>query len=209
MWTTRSKAGWTLMTLGALLVVLMSLPYFTFNSEVYFESQRAVYEAHVVGLMLHISGMILALSLGPFQFLRFLRSRNVRLHRTLGKVYLTGALVGALGGLYMSFYSVAGAASGVGFAVLAIAVLITGGRAYQLIRAGRVQEHREWMTRNYALILGAVMLRIYVPLLEIGISERDAFIIVSWASWVPNLLVAELMIRGGIRSHPEVKLARA
>jgi uncharacterized membrane protein len=209
MWTTRTKFGWTLMTLGAALVVLTSLRYFTFNSEAYFETQRAVYESHVVGLMLHIGAMIVALTLGPLQFVRSLRNQRPGLHRTLGKIYLVGAVVGAFGGLYMSFHSLAGAESGVGFAFLAIAVLITATRAYQLIREGRVQEHREWMTRNYALILAAVALRIYVPLLEIGVSERDAFIIVSWACWVPNLLVAELMIRGGIRSHPEVKLARA
>ncbi|HLF79539.1 MAG TPA: DUF2306 domain-containing protein [Dehalococcoidia bacterium] len=194
------------MTLGAVLVVLMSLHYFAFNPNTYFESQRAVYEAHVVGLMLHISGMVLALALGPFQFLRSFRAKHLRLHRTTGKVYLVGATIGALGGLYMSFYSVAEVASGLGFGLLAIAVLIATTRAYLLIREGRVEEHREWMTRSFALILAAVTLRIYVPLLEIGLSEYDAFAVVAWLCWIPNLVVAQWLIRSQ-RVHPEPALS--
>jgi uncharacterized membrane protein len=196
MWNIKAKAAWTLMALGALLVLLFSARYFTLDSEVYVESQRAVYEAHVVGLMIHISAMFVALALGPFQFLRSFRNRHLKLHRLTGKAYITGAMIGAVGGIYMSFYSIADAWSGVGFALLGIGVLITTGRAYFLIREGNVQEHREWMTRSFALILAAVTLRIYVPVLEgASMSEYNAFAIVGWASWLPNIIVAELLIR--------------
>lgn len=196
MWTITTKSLWTLMTVGAFLVLLFSARYFTFDSEVYVESQRAVYEAHVVGLMIHIGAMFIALALGPFQFLRSLRNRHLRLHRLTGKLYIAGALIGGVGGLYMSFFSIADAWSGIGFGLLAIGVLITTSRAYFSIREGKVQEHREWMTRSFALILAAVTLRIYIPILEgAGVSEYTSFAIVGWASWIPNLLLAEWMIR--------------
>ena len=209
MWSTRTKVGWTVMTLGALVVILFSLRYFTFNSEVYVESQRAVYEAHVVGLMLHITGMVFALALGPFQFLRSLRNRHRSLHRTMGKVYIACALVGGLGGLYMSFYSIADIWSGVGFGLLAVGVLISTSQAYVSIRNRQIDEHREWMTRSFALILAAVTLRIYAPVLQIWVSEYTTFAIVGFLSWVPNILVAEWMIRRQRGRTRELALAPA
>src|SRR5581483_6680061 len=110
--------------------------------------------------------------------------------------YVTGALIGASGGLYMSFFSIAGAWSGAGFGLLALGVLYTTGRAFVLAKNRRIEEHWEWMTRSFALILAAVTLRIYAPILQgAGISEYTTFAIVGWLSWVPNVFVAERMIR--------------
>jgi hypothetical protein len=70
--------------------------------------------------------------------------------------------------------------------------------AYLRIRRGNVQVHREWMIRNYALTFAAVMLRIWLPLFSaLGYGFPKAYIAVAWVSWVPNLLVAEMMIRFG------------
>ena len=111
--------------------------------------------------------------------------------------------MGGLGGLYMSQYSASGAVSDVGFAVLAIGVLLTTTLAYIRIRGGDVQSHREWMTRSYALIFAAVTLRIYLPFLEAAFGEHDGYAIVAWACWIPNLLIAEWLIRARLRRRPE------
>ena len=169
--------------------------YFTFDPEVYFERQRQVYEAETLGLMVHITGMLFAVLAGPWQFLRRLRERHFGFHRALGKVYILGAIVGALGGLYMAQFSASGPVSDVAFALLALAVLLTTTVAFLGIRGGNVQSHREWMTRSYALVFSAVTLRLYMPFLEGAFGEHDGYAIVAWACWLPNLAFAEWLIR--------------
>jgi hypothetical protein len=51
--------------------------------------------------------------------------------------------------------------------------------------------------RNFALTLAAVTLRMYLPLMLFLLhwSFRTSYITVSWLCWVPNLLVAEWIVR--------------
>jgi uncharacterized membrane protein len=74
--TTTARVGWWLMLAGAVLLVFVSSRYFTMDPAVYFPRQRAVYEANVLALMLHVGGMVFAAILGPFQFLRSLRAKR-------------------------------------------------------------------------------------------------------------------------------------
>ena len=204
-WTAKTKIGWSLLVLGAVLMVLFGAgKYYTFDSSVYFDVQRKVYENHTFWLMLHISGMVFAVLLGPWQFYRRLRERHFRLHRTLGKIYIAGATVGAIGGIYMSQWSAYGAVSHLAFLFLGIGVLVTTTTAFLRIRRGNVQSHREWMTRSYALIFAAVTLRIYLPILRPALGQHTAYLIISWACWVPNLVFAEWLIRTKLRPHPEM-----
>ena len=57
------------------------------------------------------------------------------------------------------------------------------------------------MLRSYSLIFGAVMLRIWLPLLIIahGGEFIPAYRIVAWLAWVPNILLVEWLIRRGWR----------
>jgi uncharacterized membrane protein len=208
-WSLPMKAAWGLMAALVLVLLLWSVRYFTFNPEVYFERQRDVYEAETLGLMLHIGGMMVAAAMGPFQFIRSFRNRHVKVHRTMGKLYLAGAAVGGLGGLYMAQFSASGIVSDIGFALLAVLLLITTGMAYIAIRNRRIQEHREWMTRSYALVLAAVTLRIYLPILEGLLGEQDGYALVAWLCWVPNLIVAEAIVRSWLRRSPERSFATA
>ena len=60
-----------------------------------------------------------------------------------------------------------------------------------------IESHRQWMIRSYALAFAAVTLRIYMPFMQavLGMEFLDAYLIVAWMCWVPNLLVAELIVR--------------
>jgi uncharacterized membrane protein len=193
--TTRSKYGWGLMVAGVALLVLFSLRYFIVGPEAYFPRQQPTYEAHQAFLLTHIGGMIIAILMGPLQFVRSFRDKHRGIHRTMGKVYLVAGTVGALGGLYMSFHSASDAWSGVGFALLALGVLSTNTLAYTSIRRRDITRHREWMTRSFAFMLAAVTLRVYMMPLELTFGEYTGYAIVAWVSWVPNVLVAEWAIR--------------
>src|SRR5688500_11420940 len=57
---------------------------------------------------LHILTGAVALFIGPFQLLPWLRRRQPRLHRTLGRIYLIAVCLSALGGLVLAIRSIYG-----------------------------------------------------------------------------------------------------
>lgn len=191
----RNKILWGLMTFLSLLTVLLVSRYLTLDPDLFFPEQRAIYLAHLTGLIIHVVGSMVALALGPFLFLPGLRNKRPALHRWLGRIYLTGNLFGGVAGLYMSTYAYTGEIARNGFATLGLLWLATGLMAYVRIRDGNVAEHRRWMIRNFALLLAGVMLRLQSPLLSMVFSFETAYQIVAWSCWLPNLLVAEWLVR--------------
>lgn len=158
---------------------------------------RAAFEAHPVGIAVHVFGSIFALGLGPFQFLPGLRGRHPRLHRWMGRTYLgLGVLVGGIGGLFMSQFAFGGPLGQLGFGALALAWLYTGARALDAVRRREIAQHRRWMIRNFALAYAAVMLRLYLPAAVVaGADFALAYGVIAWACWVPNLFFAEWLLR--------------
>jgi uncharacterized membrane protein len=149
----------------------------------------------------------IALTVGLAQFVPALRQpRWWSVHRMVGRLYGVSAVALAAAGLYLAPYSAGGPVTHVGFGLLAVCVLATTGQGYHAIRRGAVGRHRAWMLRSYALIFGAVTLRLWLPLL-IAAHRGDflaAYRGVAWVSWVPNLLWAEWRIRRGW--HPAYRL---
>ena len=191
------RLGWVVMTFLALMLFLVAGRYLTFNPDVFFPEQKLVYMAHTAMIVLHVAGAMLAILIGPFQFLEGLRKgRLLKIHRWLGRVYLISVLVGGLAGLYMATLAYGGVVAQLGFAVLGMLWLFSGLMAYVHIRNKRLELHRAWMTRNYALTFAGVTLRLWLPLLNgLGMDFLPAYLIVAWLSWMPNLLVAEWMVR--------------
>ena len=157
---------------------------------------QQTFAAHPIGIYMHVVPSIFALLLGPFQFRASFRQKHPRLHRVVGRVYLLGILVGGLGGLFMAQVATGGLASRVGFSFLAVLWLFSGGMALLQIRRGDFQSHQEWMIRNYALTLAAVTLRFYTrTFFLMGMDLPDFHSTNAWLCWVPNLIVAEWLIR--------------
>ena len=149
--------------------------------------------AHQAGIYTHVFAAVVALALGPFQFSGWIRRNHPRVHRWIGRTYLSvGVGLGGLFGLYMSTFAYGGLIAKLGFACLAVAWLFTGLRAFQTIRMGAVQEHRKWVIRNFSLTLAAVTLRLYLPASMVAeIPFEISYPVIAWLAWVPNLLVAE------------------
>jgi uncharacterized membrane protein len=191
--------GWLAMTLSALFIALASFRYFILSPEVAAGpplGQR--FAEYITPLLFHVGGSIVALSLGPWGFWVRLRNKYLTVHRWMGRIYLLSVLVGGIAGFYLALTAFGGLPSRIGFGMLAALWLATGAMAYRNIRQGHVQAHREWMIRNYALTFAAVMLRLWIPLfLILGYEFPEAYTTVAWVSWVPNLLVAELVISAG------------
>ena len=160
---------------------------------------KASFAGNAFGLHVHVFAAILALAIGPLQFSSRLRARHPVWHRWMGRIYLAvGVGVGGVSGLYMAFFAFGGVPARLGFAMLALAWLYTGWRAYAAIRAGEVEHHRAWMMRNFALAFAAVTLRLYLPMAMLaGAPFEAAYAAIAWLCWVPNLAVAHLMSKSG------------
>jgi hypothetical protein len=98
-------------------------------------------------------------------------------------------------GLYLSFYAYGGFVSAVGFGLLAVLLLTCTSIVYLRIRDGKEFSHKEWMTRSYALIFAAVTLRVQLVIFQLafGVEEMAAYQASAWSSWVPNLIIAEII----------------
>lgn len=158
---------------------------------------RLNFLAHQAGIYTHVFASAVALLLSPLQFSTKLRSRRPRVHRVIGRIYLgVGVALGSLSGLYMAMFAFGGLISKAGFFCLAVCWLLTGLGAYLAIRSGDVATHRRWVIRNVSLTLAAVTLRIYLPSsMLMGIPFEQAYPMIAWLCWVPNLLVAEWVLR--------------
>jgi uncharacterized membrane protein len=191
-----SRLGWVVMTFLALMLFLVASRYLTLNPDVFFPEQKLVYMAHITMIVMHVAGAMLAIIIGPFQFLEGMRSgRLLKVHRWLGRTYLIAVLVGGLAGLYMATFSYGGMVSHVGFASLAILWLFSGFMAYKHIRNKNLDLHRDWMTRNYALTFAGVMLRLWMPTFVMaGVDFTAGYVVIAWLCWVPNLIVAQWII---------------
>lgn len=145
--------------------------------------------------IMHFLAGTMVIIIGALQFHPGIRSHRPQVHRWLGRIYLAGVLVGGLAGLYLSFYAFGGMVARFGFGLLAVCWLGATAMAYAHIRARRVQLHKIWMIRSYALCLAAFSLRIYLPLFLIsGSPFDDAYPVIAWLCWVPNILIAEWFI---------------
>jgi hypothetical protein len=191
-----SIIGWGLMAVLSLAIAGLSARYFTFNSDVAVELLRQRMIARDPWLFLHIGGGMIALAVGSFQFSRPLRARYLNLHRWMGRIYLVAVAIGGIAGFRMALESFGGLATHFGFGILAAVWLITTTMAYRRILQRKIQSHREWMIRSFALTFAAVTLRIWLPLFA-GVLKLDftqAYQTISWLCWVPNILVAEILI---------------
>ncbi len=186
---------WSVMLLLSAAVAVYGATYFLALPD------DAHFARYILPLRLHIAGGMGALLAGPWQFSRKLRARALNLHRWLGRFYLLEVLLGSVAGFWMATVSSEGLPTHFGFGILAVLWFFSGLQAYRMVRQGNIEAHRQWMIRNFALTLAAVTLRVYLPfmLAVLHWPFPRAYITVSWLCWVPNLLMAEWMVRARTR----------
>jgi len=97
-----------------------------------------------------------ALLLAPFQFSDRLRHRHTKLHRICGRVYVTGVFILAPLGVYIQYLEerIGGTRSEtIQTMVFAFLLMSTTAFALFFILNRKTQQHRQWMTRSYAMAL--------------------------------------------------------
>ena len=185
------KVAWGVMTVFAILIALYALTVALvpglrppFVAELFGKNS--------LGTLGHTAIGGLALGCGAFQFSGRLRTERAAVHRTLGKIYVVAVIVSGTSALMLAPSSTGGPPAHFGFAFLGVLWVTTAVVAYVRVRGRDYQAHREWMIRSYSLCLAAVMLRLYLPAAQMmGFRFEDAYPVIAWICWVPNLVIAE------------------
>lgn len=144
----------------------------------------------------HVVLAPVALMLVPFQLWQGLRRERPAIHRMLGRAYGIAVMASGAGGLWLAINTEAGSLAAWGFGLLAFAWLGTTGWGIAMAMRGDRIAHRRWMIRSIALTLSAVTLRIYLGMVfGFGLDFNTAYPAIAWLCWVPNVIVAEMVLR--------------
>ena len=113
---------------------------------------------------------------------------------------LTVLFVSAPTGFLMGLHANGGLASKASFVLLSTLWFITTLLALINAKRRKFIEHGEWMLYSYALTLSAITFRLIAlgfDLLDIRVRPQEVYVTTAWLSWVPNIILAHLMIKMG------------
>ncbi|TQS26818.1 DUF2306 domain-containing protein [Microbispora sp. KK1-11] len=161
------------------------------------------YFATPAPVVAHIISVTLFSVLGALQFAHGLRRRRPAWHRAAGRLVVPSGLVSAFTGLWMTLFyphlpndSALLVGLRLVFGTLMIVSLVLG---FAAIRRRDVARHRAWMTRGYAIGMGAgTQLLTVGPWMALaGEPGPLPRALLMGAGWVINLVVAEWAVRRG------------
>ncbi len=139
-----------------------------------------------------------ALILGPMQFSDRLRQRFARLHRVVGRIYVAGVFIAAPLGFYIQYFEERmGTPRSFSFAAATDAALwmATTGIALMFILRGKVQLHRQWMVRSFAVAIVFLEVRVIAGVTgweKLGESVTETIV---WACVAFSLLFADIVLQ--------------
>ncbi|MGV3630011.1 MAG: DUF2306 domain-containing protein [Bacteroidota bacterium] len=193
-----------LVAYASYLLVLLSLPYLAMKPDIDFLlTKQFVYHIDIWrwSFYVHVFSSAFVIISGLLQFNRWTIRSYPKIHKVSGYVYVSCLLlISGPGALIMSLYANGGFWPQLSFTLLS--VLWIGFTLYALILVykKRYVDHGNWLLRSYALTLSAVTLRFYLMIfdfLDVPLGPIESYTIVAYASWIPNLIFAEILIRRG------------
>lgn len=161
-------------------------------------------------LVAHVLFGTVAMLAGCLQIWPWLRRKHRRVHRASGRVYVfAGALPGGLTALYVGVYTPFGPSVMVSNLWMAILWLTCTMLGLVAVLQRRMDDHRTWMVRSFALTMSIVVTRILAaPVLILlypridtmfgGSEEQLLYVATSintWLGWTLALVIAEVFIR--------------
>jgi uncharacterized membrane protein len=192
--------GFLVLNVGVFLMLQLVVGYSAFDDQIGFLREKQAY-LHLpvwkTAFYIHVFTSILTLLAGFTQFSAHMLARHRRLHRILGRIYAFNILfINFPAGLVMAVYANGQLPSKVAFLILDSLWFWFTLRAVLEARRGRIQQHRDYMVRSYALTLSALTLRTWKIILTQGTSlpPETIYMMDAWLGFVPNLLCAEWLI---------------
>ena len=166
-------------------------------------------------VVLHIFSASIFLLVGAFQFAPGFRRRRIGWHRAAGRLLAPLGIVAALTGLWMTVFYDVPPVDGTVVAVLRLgfgsAMVAALGLGVAAALRRDIPRHSAWMTRGYAIGLGAgTQVFTLAPwMLLVGEPGWLARSVGMAAGWVINLAVAEWVIRRRRTGTANVRLVSA
>ena len=184
------------------LMFQLSIPYTSFDKHVDFlATKQNVYHINYwrYSFYAHVFTSVFVLPAGFTQFnSAFFRKAW---HRRLGTIYLLTVLfISAPTGFLMGLHANGGLASKASFVLLSSLWFTTTLLAFLSIKKRRFVDHGEWMLYSYALTLSAITFRLIAlgfDLFDIHVRPQEVYVTTAWLSWVPNIIIAHLLIKMG------------
>jgi uncharacterized membrane protein len=147
-------------------------------------------------LLPHALAGACALILAPLQFSDRLRRRFTKMHRIVGRIYITGAFVLAPLGVYIQYLEERiGEPRSFTIATSVDAILLMSTTAFALffILKRKIQQHRQWMTRSYAVALIFFEVRLISGVLglddSVGATETIVWICLAFSIPLADLVL--------------------
>ncbi|HTJ92186.1 MAG TPA: DUF2306 domain-containing protein [Pararobbsia sp.] len=163
-----------------------------------------------VAIGAHFIAGAMLLAIGPAQILTGELRAVPRLHRVTGRIYAAAAATAGVGGLIYIAGSgtVGGTPMNLGFSLYGVSVIGTAYATYRYARLKQFERHRAWAIRLVALAIGSWLFRLDYGLWLQAVHGgghthdfRGPFdVVMTFFFYVPNLLIAELVIRRSSRS---------
>jgi len=188
-------------------LILLSLPYVNGTSHTDFlRTKQLIY--HITpwrySFYIHVFASPIVILAGLFQFNRWVLANWPKVHRFSGYCYTFCILIiTGPAAFIMSLWANGGYPSQISFVALSTLWIFCTYMAFYQIRKGNTRSHLIWNIRSFALTLSAITLRFYVYLFNYFGTEMgqvETYILVSYLSWIPNLIIAEILIR---QRYPE------
>ena len=138
-----------------------------------------------------------ALILGPMQFSERIRQRFLRLHKTVGWIYVVSALITGPVGAYIQYFEERLGTTrsfSIATAVDATILFSTTALGLYFVLRGQIESHRQWMTRSYAIAIVFLQVRVVSGLGGWDGDEKATETIV-WSCVALSLLVGDLVLQ--------------
>jgi uncharacterized membrane protein len=185
------------------LIFLKSIEYYTPDfGKGYLADKKEVFNGiFKFGLYAHIISVPFILLAGSSQvFFRYEKSfKNI--HKVLGSLYVYLILFLSMPGAFViSFYAFGGWPAKLSFLILTILWGWFTWRGFRNGKEGNIIAHKNFMIRSYVLTLSAIVLRIlsFVFIHYFDFYGDLAYQIIAWLSWLPSLLLTELILSRGL-----------
>jgi uncharacterized membrane protein len=139
-----------------------------------------------------------ALLLAPMQFSDWLRQRFTKMHRIVGRIYIAGVFVLAPLGVYIQYLEErlgVPRTFTIATAVDAILLISTTAIALFFILNRRIQQHRQWMTRSYAVALVFFEVRFISGVLGLDDAGDAVSETIVWICLAFSIPLADLLLQ--------------
>ena len=191
---------YVILCIATFLMLRMVIAYSNFDDHVGFLNEKQAYLSNQVwksAFYFHVFSAVFCLFAGFTQFSNQLLKERRHVHRFMGRMYAYTIFLNFPIGLVMAYYAN-------GFWPSKLAFFILDGlwcwftlKAIIEAKKGNFTLHRNYMIRSYALTFSAITLRAWKLVLtnSIAIDPTTLYMIDAWLGFVPNLLIAEYIIR--------------